>query len=423
MKLKCIIYAPVDCYAGYGARSRDIIKSIIKLKEEEWDIKIFPCNWGNTSHGFLEAHNESDLSSRLIGEINYRPDVFMMITVPNEFQNIGKYNIGITAGIETTLCDHSWIEGINKMDLTLVSSQHAKTVLETTTYEKRNNQGTVGHLKVEKPIEVLFEGFSDVFTQPFKEFPLDIKEDFAFLFVGSWLQGSLGEDRKNVGLLLKVFLETFKNKKHKPALVLKTQGATSSYYDREQILKKIKQITNTVDSKDLPKVYLLHGEMSDKQMNDLYNNPKIKAMVSLTKGEGYGRPLLEFSLMKKPIIASGWSGQLDFLNKEFTTLIPGVLTKIDPSAVVPNILLVESQWFSPNITIVSQKLIDMYENYKTYGEKAKRQAFYSKTNFSWEKMTEKLSNIFILHLPDFPKPIQLKLPSLDKIKLPKKELQ
>ena len=55
-------------------------------------------------------------------------------------------------------------------------------------------------------------------------------------------------------------------------------------------------------------------------MNELYNHPKVKAMVSMTKGEGYGRPLAEFGLSKKPIIASGWSGQCRFPNSRYILL-------------------------------------------------------------------------------------------------------
>ena len=74
-------------------------------------------------------------------------------------------------------------------------------------------------------------------------------------------------------------------------------------------------------------------------MNEIYNHSKVKAMVNLTKGEGFGRPLLEFSVFKKPIIASGWSGHIDFLNREFVSLIEGRLQPIHSSAVVENILV------------------------------------------------------------------------------------
>jgi hypothetical protein len=155
-------------------------------------------------------------------------------------------------------------------------------------------------------------------------------------------------------------------------------------------------------------------------MNQLYNHPKVKAMVSLTKGEGYGRPLLEFSLTKKPIITSGWSGHIDFLNPEFTTLLPGKLENVHDSAVVPNMILKEGQWFSPDHGTIGHFLKDVYENYKSYKEKAIRQAYISRSNFNWDKMKDKTNQLFTQYIPDLPKKVEIKLPNLKKIELPKK---
>jgi len=122
----CIVYAPVDCYSGYSAHSRDIVKSLIELKGKDWDIQVMACRWGNTPQSFIKDNfNEWGFMQEYIipvGPLNKKPEYMVWITVPNEFQAIGNYNIGITAGIETTVCDPSWIEGCNRMDLTLVSS-------------------------------------------------------------------------------------------------------------------------------------------------------------------------------------------------------------------------------------------------------------------------------------------------------------
>ena len=238
-------------------------------------------------------------------------------------------------------------------------------------------------IELTKPIEVLFEGadtniYKTIESHHIKNINLDsIKEKFAYLFVGHWMQGDVNEDRKNVGLLVKAFYETFKNKMNKPALILKTSQVSSSYHDREDILKKINLIKKSVNSKNLPNIYLLHGDFSDEEMNELYNHPKVKAMVSLTKGEGYGRPLLEFTLSKKPLITSGWSGQLDFLDPKLTNLIGGQLTNVHPST-KNQFLLPESQWFSPDHGEIGFYLRDIFENYKNYTDKTKRQAFKSK---------------------------------------------
>jgi hypothetical protein len=174
----------------------------------------------------------------------------------------------------------------------------------------------------------------------------NIKEEFAYLFVGHWMQGQLGEDRKNVGLLIKAFFETFKNKSKKPALILKTSTVGSSYMDRDELIKRIKTIKDTVKSTNLPNVYLLHGEFTDAEMNEIYNHSKVKAMVNLTKGEGFGRPLLEFSLVNKPIITTNWSGHIDYLNPEFATLLTRNNDKSTPHSAANNMLITEAQWMS-----------------------------------------------------------------------------
>jgi hypothetical protein len=141
-------------------------------------------------------------------------------------------------------------------------------------------------------------------------------------------------------------------------------------------------------------------------------------MVSLTKGEGFGRPLLEFSLTNKPILTTGWSGHTDYLNPEFTTLLKGNLTKIHPS-IANNMLLADAEWFSVDYSQLGHYLKDMFENYKNYTDKGKRQGYHSRTNFSFDKMKEKLDEILTVKVPEFPKMQQLQLPKLRKIELPK----
>lgn len=423
MKPSFVISCPIDTYSGYGARSRDLVKAIIETNK--YDVKILPQRWGNTSWGFIEDHLEWNFLKEFIlttPQLPTQPEIWAQITIPNEFQPVGKYNIGITAGMETSVVKGEWIEGCNRMNLVITSSEFAKKTFELMDYEIKNQQGqTQGRLKLTTPIEVLFEGAN---TNIYKvtdtpcSLDIQIKEDFAYLFVGHWMQGEFGEDRKNVGLLVKAFYETFKNKSKKPALILKASGGVSSYMDRNELLKKIEIIKKTVVANSLPNIYLLHGEFTDEEMNELYNHSKVKAMVNLTKGEGFGRPLLEFSLIKKPILTTGWSGHTDFLNPEFTTMVEGELTKVHPSA-ANQWLIQDSQWFSPNHGQVGFYLKDMFEHYKKYNDGATRQAYQSKTKFSFEEMKNKIGEILDETVPEFPKEVKLTLPKLKKIELPK----
>ena len=426
----CIVSSPVDTFSGYGARSRDFIKSLIKTKGDEWDIKLLSQRWGSTPFGFLneDLEDEKDLLDRIIPQMTAQPDVWFQITVPNEFQPVAKHlNIGVTAGIETTICDPSWIEGCNRMTLNLVSSQHAKTVFENSQFEQKDatTNKTVSIVKLTSPVETLFEGLD--LNKYFKTNPSQtdlvqqiskIKEDFAFLFVGHWLQGDFGEDRKNVGYMIKAFLEVFKGKTNAPALIMKTNSATTSIMDRNSMLEKIEQIRKTVKGR-IPNIYLLHGDLEDEDINDLYNHSKVKAMVSFTKGEGYGRPLLEFTVTEKPVIASGWSGHIDFLDKDSAILVGGELKQIHASAVVPNMLIADSQWFAPNDGQAGYALKEVFENYKKYLPLAKKQASISKNKFSLDKMTETLGKILDEKTQPVPKFIPLTLPKLNKLDLPK----
>jgi len=426
MKPSFVISCPIDTYSGYGARSRDLVKAIIETNK--YDVKILPQRWGNTSWGFIEDHLEWNFLKEFIltnPQLPSQPEIWAQITIPNEFQPVGKYNIGITAGMETTAVKGEWIEGCNRMNLVITSSEFAKKTFELMDYEIKNQQHQLqGHLKLTTPIEVLFEGAN---TNIYKVIDtpclldIQIKEDFAYLFVGHWMPGEFGEDRKNVGLLIKAFYETFKNKSKKPALILKASGGVSSYMDRDELLKKIDIIKKTVVANSLPNIYLLHGDFTDEEMNELYNHSKVKAMVSLTKGEGFGRPLLEFSLVKKPIMTTNWSAHTEFLNPEFTTLINGELKNLHPS-VLNDWFIKEAQWFNVNPMEVNHYLKDIFENYKKYQNNANRQAYKSKTEFSWDKMKEKLDTILTSRIPEFPKKVELKLPNLKKIELPKKPI-
>ena len=412
------ISCPFDTYSGYGARARDIVKSIIDL--DKYDVKLLSQRWGNTPFGFTTDHKEWEYLNELRVQgvaQGQKPDIWMQITIPSEFQPVGKYNIGCTAGIESTGCDHTWIEGLNRMDMNFVSSKHSKKVFTEVGFEQRDQQGrTTGHvLKLTKPIEVVFEGYNeDVYKYlPKVDFDLSaIKESFCYLFVGHWMQGDMGHDRKNVGLMIDYFFQTFKNKKSRPGLILKASTGRNSYMSREAIPNKISKIKRQYVNDDLPNVYVLNGGLTDQQMNELYNHPKVKAMVSFTKGEGFGRPLQEFCLSKKPLIVSGWSGHMDFVEPGLAIVLGGQLEKVHASA-ANQWLKKEYDWFQVNPKQAKDALKNVFTNYKKYVGPAKQQGHYIKTEFSFTKMKELVDKLLEDNLPEFANELKLNLPSMD----------
>ena len=435
MKKSMVICAPVTSRSGYGDHARDLVTSLIE--HNKYDIKIQDVPWGDCPRNTLKINNDDDkkILDCIIkpgDSISIQPDVYVDIRIPNEFQRLGKFNIGITAGIETNAVSQVWLDGCNRMDLIIVPSQHSKDGFVNALYEKLQQtpdgkRQKVGELKLDKPIEVLFEGSKEDIYKPLKEEEINdeflefinnkVEEDFCFLHVGMWGKGGMGEDRKDISNTIKIFYESFANKKIRPALIIKTSGATSSIMDREQCLSKIKEIKKRFPSDwKLPNVYLLHGDLTDVEMNYLYNHPKIKSFVSFTHGEGYGRPLQEASMVGLPVMASGWSGHIDFLDADLSLLLPGKLEKVPETAVWENIIIAESSWFKVESNSAYKGFNILFGEYDYYKEKAKKLMKINRDKFTLNKMTIKFDEIMEKYLKDQPQKVSLKLPKLKKVK-------
>ena len=427
MKKLMLICAPVTSRSGYGAHARDLTHSFIK--HNKYDVKIMDVPWGDCPRNALDENNEEDkkLIDCMLKEprLDSQPDIYVDIRIPNEFQTYGKFNIGITAGIETTAVSNAWLEGCNKMDLTIVPSEHSKEGFVRALYEKMQTgpdgkQQKVGELKLEKPIEVVFEGADEDVYKPIDNVSLDlvddIKEDFCFLHVGQWTKGDFGEDRKDIARMIKIFYESFANKKTQPALILKTNGATYSIMDREECLAKIKNIKSHFPSDwKLPNVYLLHGSLSDEEMNKLYNHSKVKAHVSLTHGEGFGRPLLEATMVGLPVIASAWSGHCDFLSQNDSLLLGGNLVKVPDSQLWKDIIVKDSQWFNVNETQAYKALNYCFKEIDDVKSKADNLMKINRDKFTLNKMVDKLDKIVTERTSHMSTQVGIELPKLKKI--------
>jgi len=410
-KKSLVVISPFQSRSGYGQHSRLIIKSLLAIPEvvEKYDIKLISIKWGGTPLTALSPSNPEDveLMNLLLpnNRIDSEPDVSIHITIPPEFQRIGKKSFGISALSEASLLPVNMVEGMNRVDMCIVPSEFTKQVAMQTQHLSidKVTKNANGTLQVNKPIEVLFEGLdttiynkktivkSDLTDQLNKM----IEEPFSYLFVGHWINAQLGHDRKDVGMLVHTFFNTFKNKKNRPALVLKSSGAGFSITERDQIIDKVRQIQDMFREQGFngkfPNVYVLNGDLTEQEMNELYNHPKISAMVSFTHGEGFGLPLLEFTSTGKPVIAPNYSGPVDFLNPDFSELLPGKMIKIDRSA--QNEWITDSEWFQVSYPYAAQLMNDMFENYEKFLVRSRKHPKYTSDNFSFEKMTEKLKDI------------------------------
>lgn len=419
-KQTLVMQAPIGVRAGYGDHSRDLLYALYKM--DKYDVKIIPMRWGNCPQDQLTDTTDFGrwVLQSMIFELNYKPDVFIQISVANEFEPKGNYNIGITAGVETNLAPADFIIGSNKMDLIIVPSKFTKDVLVTTLYQQidKNTNQQVGEIRLTKPVEILFEGVdTEIYQTNFVLETLnDIPEDFAFLSVGHWLRGDIAQDRKDIGMTVKTFAATFRTlpKNKRPALILKTSFAGFSEVTRYEIEKRINAILEPF-GKDKPSVYLLLGDLTPNEMASLYNHPKVKAMVSFTKGEGYGRPLAEFALTGKPIVVSKWSGLVDFLPEANTVYLDGKLGNVHESA-ADQFLMKEAQWFNVDYTDASNKLFDIYKKYDIYLKNAAGLKSNILKNFTLEKMISDFEEILVKYVKEKPKIVPFTLPKLTKIK-------
>lgn len=431
----CVVRAPCATRSGYGDMSRDIIRHLIEY--DKFDVQVISVNWGETPMNALDENNPKDkmILDRVVSlPLTRQPELFVTITIPTEFEAVGKYNIGITAGIETTIAASQWVEACNKMDVVFTISEHSKNVFHASKYGRKGNNGQdLGTLEVIKPVEVLHNCIDQAIFKKL-EYEADVEvgvknvleeipEKFCYLFVGHWLRGDFGEDRKNVSFLVKIFLETFKQTKGAPpALILKTSGGNFSILDKKEIVKKVADIRSSVKldvGQTMPNIYILHGELTDSEMNSLYNHPKIKAHVSLTKGEGFGRPLLEASISGKPIIASGWSGHMDFLNAEDAILVGGELKPVHQSSVWDGVIIKESSWFAPDPQQSANALAAVFMDYDTFHKKAKKLGKENFKKFSYKAIQQRTWELLDKYVPEFPKQVAITLPKLKKVELPK----
>ena len=433
MKKSVMMCAPFNTRSGYGDHARSIYYSI--MDRDDVDIKCVDVKWGTTPRNHLnpEVPRHKKLLDSFIssGNIKVQPDVYIDIRIPNEFQNPGKFNIGVTAGVETDVVSAEFLMGCNKMNLIIVPSNFTAETFKRCHYDKNQEvdgeQQKVGQVKLERPIEVLFEGVDTDIYRPLNSSEIKsdftdelnnlLKEDFVYLHVGQLTKGGYGEDRKNIPLMLKCFLQAFTNNPNTPALLLKTSGANFSILDRKETVARIDEIKNKFLEVDIiPNVYLLHGDLTIKEMAMLYNNPKIKGFVSCTHGEGFGRPMLEASCCGLPVMASKWSGQMDFLNDKESLMINGHLGEIPDSQVWEPIVVKPGQWYNVNEADVIRKFRMFHKKFRIINKKGKRLGRTNHRKFSLTNMAKKFNSTLDEILKSIPNPVALNLPKLKKVK-------
>ena len=363
MKKKIFVRGPVLSQSGYGEQSRFALRAL-RSREDLFDIYVQPINWGQTGWIWEEDEFRIWLDQRIletqvrIQQQQLQPDISLQITIPNEFEKICPINIGYTAGIETTRVAPIWLQKGNDMDKILVVSNHAKDTYVGTVAEAHNKQtGETFPYKLETPVEVVWENTPLAEnSEPIPNF--NPKYDFNFLCVSQ-----MGP-RKNLENTIKWFVEEFIDQE--VGLIIKTNTKGNSRIDLEHTERSLKAILGPYSDRKCS-VSLLHGDLSEGQMRALYEHDKIKAMVNISHGEGFGLPLFEAARVGLPIISIDWSGQVDFLKDKFLK-VKHSLEPIQQHFVWNGILEEGSEWAYADQGSYKMALRMMYKKYDDFSE-------------------------------------------------------
>tara|TARA_A100000164_G_scaffold375793_1_gene411522 strand:- start:206 stop:1366 length:1161 start_codon:yes stop_codon:yes gene_type:complete len=347
MNKKIILRGPFLTSSGYGVHARQIARYVLD-NFPNCTIKVEPLPWGITSWK-INPDDEGGLIGRIMDksgtQISGKADISIQVQLPNEWDTtIAHRNIGVTAGVETDRCNPEWINCVNKMDMVIVPSNHAKLCFENTS----NN--------IDTPIKVIPESFHDSITNSNEEIDLNLNTKFNFLLVGQLTATTPDADRKNTFYAIKWFCEAFKDRKD-VGLIVKTNRGKNTTLDFRLIDNLFAKLVNEVRQGEYPKIHLLHGNLSNEKIAALYKNKRIKALLAPTKGEGYGLPILEAAASGLPVIATDWSGHLDFMNLGKFIKLDYDLTNIPDERVDNAIFVKDSKWAMPKEEDFKQKLL------------------------------------------------------------------
>jgi len=415
---KVFLKGPFLTQSGYGHHARTVLRAL-QSRQDIFDIYLHPLSWGATSWLWQDSEERREVDSLLEKTIAYTSqcqgnpqfDISVQVTIPNEWEKLAPVNIGVTAGVETTRIAPKWIEQSFLMDKILTISEHSKNTFVDTVYQAtKKDTGQQVEFRCSTPVEVIHYPVREFEPQ---DLDIDLDSDFNFLTVAQL------SPRKNAEQLIRCFVETFRENEN-VGLIIKANLAKNSLIDRKNTVHRFKHLLSQYGDRKC-KIYLLHGFLTDNEMSGLYTHPKVKAIVSTTHGEGFGLPLFEAAYHGLPVIATDWSGHLDFLykshkqkngkikKKHMFSRLSFTMQQIEEEAAWENVLMADSQWAFPEEGSIKMSLEEVHKDHGRFVKRAKELQKWIKQEFTEDKINNQYSEHIYGHavekvsLEDIPK--------------------
>ena len=404
---KIIVRAPVLSRSGYGEHSRFLLRAL-RTREDVFDIYIINISWGQTGWIWEDDEERRWLDQVIIKTQQYinsggQFDMSAQVSIPNEWEQMAPINVGITAGIETTKVAPQWVEKAMVVDKIITISEHSKQVYENTSYQAQDAKTgqVIEDYRCTTPIEIIHYPVRD-----YEPANIDLNLDYDF----NYLAVAQISTRKNMANTIRWFVEEFKEEE--VGLVLKCNIKCDSTQDRLETEKLILKIANEQEDRKC-KVYLLHGHMTNEEMSALYKHPKIKALASISHGEGFGLPIFEAVYNELPVIAPDWSGHVDFLYapvrdkktkkeklKAHFAKVKYTLQPIQEETVWDGVLQKDSMWCYAEQNSYKARLREVYKDYRRFKSQASKLNKWVRENFTAEKQLGKFCDLFLEYADD-----------------------
>lgn len=375
---------------GYNAQSQGFFRKLSEktnLKIRNFTIgknwKGHPCQDGNP-HGsdvndldkkllhqqtLWNAHNQREDFPIYDYDSSFIADVNIILNTVDHYYFYDSYNgYKIAYNLwENSLYPNEFFEKLKEFDQVWVASKWQKSMLI--------EQGFFSEKIKIVPLGV----DSNIYK------PQNIKYDdnkFRFIIFGAWC------DRKSTKEIIQCFVDLFKNNK-KVELIL---SVNNQYYEDgcSSTFERLKKYNLLCDN-----IKILNFPDSETYVKYLQ---KGHVFLSCARGEGWNIPLMEAMACGTPSIYSNYGGQLEFAQNR------GIPVKIKNLVLAQNFEKNKNQnspgyWCEPDFDDLKKQMLEVYNNYDFYKDKALKESCEIKEIYTWENAV----NIALQHLNEFKK--------------------